>query len=309
MLQPRTRVVVILSTYNGEKYLKELLDSLIAQVGVDLYLLIRDDGSSDSTVEILNEYSSLYKKTDLLLEDNIGCANSYMRLLRLASSLDFEYDYLAYCDQDDVWDPDKLQVAANNLKQSKSDLPCMYFSNVQLVDQNLNKIKSHAIEYLFTFGESLLRNPATGCTVVINRALLNKLVSYYPTMVDMHDSWTYRVCLAVGGSIFFDDKSHIKYRQHDLNVRGGKKGFIRTWSRRYKSFINGNKGTRLETAQNILNGYEEFLSYENKIMLLHLINYKNSFRSKLKTLFNSQFRTVKCEGRLAFIISILLHRY
>lgn len=298
------KVLVLMSTYNGGDYLTYQLDSLLRQQDVHLRILVRDDGSNDNTKEILCKYA----ETGFLewySGKNIGPAKSFMDLIFKSSDADF----YAFCDQDDIWDDDKLKQAINFLLEADKSEPSIYFSNTQLVNNDLSPIKSYPIKYLFTFGESLLRNPATGCTVVFNSTLRNHLCSYKPSYVSMHDSWAYRVCLAIGGRIFFDEIPHIKYRQHKNNVLGGKKGFLKTWKRRYKSFKKSKENTRLLTVQNLLSGYSTLINPENKKLLENLSNYRKSFRNKLSLFFCSKIKTASIEGRLAFIFSILFNRY
>lgn len=299
-------ICVLLSTYNGEKYLEEQLESLRRQEGVELKILVRDDGSKDRTHEILNKWQDKGLLT-WYTGENKGPAQSFMDLLYNAP----EADYYAFCDQDDVWLPDKLKVAAEKLEEisNVNSIPTMYFSTTMLVDAQLNEIGINKINYNFSFGEALLRNPATGCTMVINRVLQKYLINRKPDFVSMHDSWAYRVCLALNGQIVYDPTSHILYRQHGNNVVGGKKSFWRTIKRRFNSFKNGIKGERLKTAASILNCYRNELSQHKIDILTNLINYKSSFKSKIRLIFTPDIKTTSLDGRLAFIIAILFNRY
>lgn len=299
-------VCILLSTYNGELYLEEQLESLIRQEGVEIRILVRDDRSKDSTCEILNKWQDKGLLT-WYTGVNKGPAQSFMDLLYHAP----EADYYAFCDQDDVWLPDKLKVAVSKLEMLPdiTTVPAMYFSTQMLVDANLNELGINQINYIFSFGESLLRNPAGGCTIVFNKALQRELIAYHPAFVSMHDSWTYRVCLAIGGHIVYDPVPHILYRQHGHNVVGGKKSFGRTVKRRFKSLINGVKGERLRTVKNLLDGYGDKLSPHYIYMLTNLLNYRNSFKAKLRLLFTTDFKTASLDGRIAFWIAILSNRY
>ena len=126
------KVLVLLSTYNGEKYLREQLDSVLSQEGVDVSLLIRDDGSKDGTINILKEYSAKLN-VDYYEGANRGPSESFHDLLLHAQG----YDYYAFCDQDDDWHKDKLRTAVERLEQMNQEAPILYCCNLNVVDENL----------------------------------------------------------------------------------------------------------------------------------------------------------------------------
>lgn len=300
------KVLVLMSTYNGEKYLREQIDSVLEQIEVEVSLFVRDDGSKDGTIAILEEYKrkgalNWYQGT------NLGAAKSFMDLIRRSDNS----PYYAFCDQDDVWDKDKLATAVRTLKnQNLNDIPLMYCSKTQLVDEYLNNLSSEMNDkFFFTFEESLIRNSATGCTVVFNHELISYIRKYNPTYVSMHDSWIYRVCLAVDGKVVFDPTPHIKYRQHGNNVVGGRKSFYKTYKRRFLTLLGRKKWDRLLTAEQILQGYKDDMPEKHVQLLDTLINYKKSFKFKLQLITNKNMRSYNLDARICFIVSILLNRY
>ena len=129
----KKEICVLLSTYNGEKYLREQLDSLVCQENVELKILIRDDGSKDSTLQILKEYSKKDARITYFVGNNVGPAQSFFDLIIKSP----DADYYAFCDQDDVWDKDKLEIAVGFLEKEDNSKPNMYYSNLRIVDQNL----------------------------------------------------------------------------------------------------------------------------------------------------------------------------
>ena len=162
------KVAVLMSTYNGEKYLDEQIESLITQVGVDVKILIRDDGSSDNTIHLLKKWE---KKGVLewYSGENIKPALSFMELVKRVPKA----DYYAFCDQDDVWDNDKLKIASEMIGKYGETKPTLYFSNTRLVNSDLTPIKTTTTHNpKITLGSALIINPATGCTVVFNHALI-----------------------------------------------------------------------------------------------------------------------------------------
>lgn len=291
-----------MSTYNGQRYLCEQIDSIKNQT-IDNSLVVRDDGSSDGTHGVLNDYQ---EKGVLkwYTGDNLKPANSFWDLLKNSADSDF----YAFCDQDDVWMEDKLKVATDILKKYPYNEPAMYFSAKRLVDAELNVIKDTNENPLLTLEESFIYNPVTGCTLVMNNALRNIVVSAgIATIPSLHDSWVYRICLAVGGHVYYDPNPHILYRQHGGNVVGhvGLLG-------RFKAFcasIEKTGGSRSKVARDILDNYQEYLKDDKKQLLQKLAGYRSSMRAKFSLLFNPKMRTRSKMGAITFRLYLLLNKY
>ena len=144
-------VIVLLSTYNGTKYLSEQLDSLYSQNGVDIHIIARDDGSKDNTVEILKSYQNKFGKMTILAEDNVGCAKSFFSLIHyVCQSKDLKADYFAFCDQDDVWLPEKLKRAAEKLDTEEAERK-LYFCSANFVDSNLNYLATVNLDKVYNY--------------------------------------------------------------------------------------------------------------------------------------------------------------
>ena len=211
-----TRVQVLLSTYNGERYLPELLDSLVRQNGVSVEVLARDDGSSDGTWDMLERHG-----TSLPLVrhrgEHLGVVGSYLWLLEHASP---HVDYIALADQDDVWMEEKLRRATERLSVRGNDEPAIYCSRLTLVDERLRVLgHSKPAPRGPSFQNSLVENIATGCTIVLNQAARAIIDRGYPGVAFMHDWWIYQV-IAGFGTVLYDDQSFILYRQHGANAVG-----------------------------------------------------------------------------------------
>lgn len=295
-----------MSTYNGEKYLPQQIDSVLAQEGVNVSLLVRDDGSSDKTREILNKYNKEGKLT-WYGGENIKPALSFMDLIFKASDSDF----YAFCDQDDVWDGDKLKIAIQNILPTV-DIPSLYISATRVVNKDLTYIRDDRKKgFNFTFEESLFRNPATGCTMVFNRLLFNIVKMYKPDFLIMHDSWIYRICFAIEGKVIFDSEPHISYRQHGDNVIGAsQKTFLHKLRRRMNYFLKGSTNERLLQIKYLYDGFSHLMTDVNKIKLIEdLLKYRKSFKSKMSVLFNHNITTNSLEGRCAIFMVILLNRF
>lgn len=297
-------VGVILSTYNGEKYVEEQIESVLNQENVDVTLYIRDDGSTDNTVKILQKYKN-NPNCYIYIENNVGVANSFFRLLIKTG----KHEYYAFCDQDDVWEKRKLYVAIDNISKDK-EFPAMYFSNTTPVDSLLNPLKtpksSFNEEGIFTLRKILLRNNAIGCTIVFNDRLKQLIVKKIPALVTMHDHWIYALCLAVDGKIYFDRKSYILYRQHSNNVIGHKMSFK---SKIKHSSFGKNRGIRCNMAKTLLLYYSDYISKKNKHIISQYAYYNKSIIMKYKLLAEGTKYALGIKNKILFVLEVLLGIY
>lgn len=267
-------ITVLLSTYNGEKYLSQQIDSLLSQKDVNLFVSVRDDGSTDSTCEMLKSYESLFSFR-IINGKNIGVASSFLELLNKSP----DSQYYAFCDQDDVWDEDKLIVAIHKLHHYEG-LPALYFSSTRVVDAEL-RLLSEGIKttqlYVFNLHEVLLGNNATGCTMVLNKDLRDLLTLSSPKDLIMHDHWIYAVCIAVHGKVIFDESPHLDYRQHQNNVLGQNV----TLKKRITSSSFCHKNVRSKVASQILDNYAYLINEDYKSILRRYAYYRNNIFSRI----------------------------
>ena len=288
------QVTVLLSSYNGAKYIEEQLNSIIAQKGCNVNILVRDDNSTDNTTEILDEYQHS-NSIKWYTGENLRSAASFMHLIKNAP----ESDYYALCDQDDYWYDDKLVAAIDKLE--KTSKPALYFSQTTLADANLQPIHTPKISPMCTMGEALISFYATGCTFVFNKQLRDEIIKYTPNYMSMHDNWIYRVCLAIGGDVIFDSQSHILYRQHENNVIGLKHSPWKTFKRRFKSLISPER-ERSRTASELLAGYGDRMSVQDKDLVSLAANCPSSIKDRVKLIFK---RDLKCPSKKCNITSRL----
>lgn len=170
-----------MSTYNGERYLKEQLDSLYAQKGVDFHILVRDDGSQDSTISLLYDYQQQRGMITKLQEKNIGAAYSFYELIHFATEEMPEFDYYAFSDQDDVWFEDKLLSSINLMEGSKEKYR-MAYCDQQPTDANLQPIDLFQEHDRGSIGANIVSNHIAGCVQMYNRQLFLKLNAINSTM-------------------------------------------------------------------------------------------------------------------------------
>ena len=219
------RCLILLSTYNGEKYLPELLESVLAQKDIYVDILARDDGSTDKTVEILKKYD----RVKVYGGNNLKPAKSFLDLIWKA---DINYDYYALCDQDDVWKPDKIEKTLQRMQQAEKEngtIPILVHSDVEVVDEKKNQIsasffESAGLKKQFTLPELLIQNYVTGCTMMLNAPALAYMKQLSQEQKDaclMHDYWVALVAQTFGKVVFLDETT-MYYRQHGNNSVGAK---------------------------------------------------------------------------------------
>lgn len=298
-------VCVLLSTYNGEKYLRDQLDSLFKQEGVELSVFARDDGSTDETIAILEDYSAKHSNMTYYTGENIKPAQSFFDLMRKAPIC----DYYAFCDQDDVWDNDKLSIAVSILEKEDHSKPNMYYSNLRIVDQDLVFYRlSHAEPSVQENKYSVLtEDMATGCTIVFNSVAEEMIRNNTPKYCSMHDTWVYMVCKFFGNTVY-DFDAHISYRQHGDNVVGtylGKKTKD-IYIARIERLFDRNLQPRYNNACNFYNAFAEKLEKKDAKKVLKLINYKTSLKNRLELLFDSEIRATSLNRDIRFRGLIIL---
>ena len=300
------KILILLSTFNGNLFLPELLDSLYCQEEIVFEILVRDDGSTDDTKNILRQYNNRYGNITVVEGKNIGARKSFLELIQMASKRN-DFDYAAFCDQDDVWLPQKLSAAVTLMQQENTEF---YYSPYQLVNQNLKKISSYnqfiPIKNLAT---SLVYNSVTGCTIVCTKKIIEWASEAHPEHIMMHDSWIFKVALAHQCGISIDSRGYILYRQHGDNVIGGTETLAERFKRRWHNFIHP-KCLRSMEAEELYRYYYESMNPENQSIIKQIHNYRQkSFISRLSIAFNPVFRTGSITNDLIFKLAIITKRY
>lgn len=299
------KVCVLLSTYNGEKYLKEQIDSILRQLCVDVQISIRDDGSSDKTEEIIHHYVSSYPNISFIRGNNLGPAQSFLALIRTAP----EAEFYAFSDQDDIWEANKLFNALVKIKENLTiQRPILYYSSLIVADEAANPIKKTSIKTRhYNKFTTLVDNQATGCTMVFNKALLNLIAQKKSTYITMHDAWLNIVC-SFFGDIVTDENSYIRYRQHGNNAIGidTKFNFFEWIHKHFFRLRNRNFQPRLNNAISFFDCYHNELSDYDTKKLLKIINYKRSFLDKMKLFFDFSIRSYSLQKDLRYRFLILL---
>lgn len=270
------KVNVLMSSYNCNEYIVEQIDSLLAQKDIDVHIVIRDDGSTNEiSKKILCKYENNDKIT-IVRGENLGCGKSFWELVRITEIADF----YAFCDQDDVWDDDKLISAIKILQKIPDNIPLLYCGNVRVVDKDLKIISDiNKSEKNISFLYTLVKSVSPGCTFVFNNKA-RELFMNYNGFVDIHD-WLACKIVSCFGKVIYDSNPHMSYRQHDNNVIGAEKRGVKAFVKKCKRFMYGkNTNIRSKIAQELKNVYFNEMSDDNKYYIDLLCAYKTDKTKK-----------------------------
>lgn len=303
-------VDILLATFNGAKFLPEQIDSIINQSHQNFRLIVRDDNSSDMTANVLKTYLEKYPSKILLLTDGNrhGVKGNFSTLMANSSS-----QYIAFADQDDVWDKDKIKTSLEKMRQLESQhsatTPLLVHTDLQVVDEN-KRIISHSFWSYSglkpSIGRSLnrllIQNVVTGCATMINRPLL-QLAYPIPENAVMHDWWLALVASALG---HIDEVClpTVLYRQHGKNAVGAKKlyslAYIKRGLKRPRDFHR----ERGKQAEEFFARYIESFSEEQKDLIKAFIRLPSeSYMSRIFTTF--KYRLFRM-GLLRNLVGIFL---
>ena len=298
------RVEILMSTYNGEKFIEEQIKSIFSQKKHEVHLLIRDDGSKDNTIEIVKRLKRKFS-IDFYSGENLGPAKSFMDLVYHCG----EADYYAFADQDDIWNLNKIGDAINFIS-ARSDEPAAYCSNLTPAkDSNTilqDKLLSDCIATKYT--QILSRcSDIFGCTMVWNKDLQNIIVSLNPPKeLAMHDYWIALIA-ACYGVMLYDKDYKLLYRQHENNSVGAGISKFRNWKGRLAWIFNKTKFSAAITAEemlNVMNQNENFNRefYEYTKLLK---DYKNSIFSKYKYLVHADMSAMNFKQKCFHVLLVV----
>ena len=304
------KVAVIMSTYNGEKYLREQIDSILAQKDVDIYLYIRDDGSKDKTVEIIKQYVENFQdKVTLIKGTNLGYKKSFMDCLMKSSS---DCDYYAFSDQDDVWQEEKCIEAIKKI-ENQNNIPALYCCSPTICDENLQNQKINDL----TGGSNTLegywtRSRLPGCCMVFNNELYKMAtkISLDDLSVVAHDTAIASIAYAFG-SVYIDSNSYMLHRRLNTSVTTGGKGFFNRLKTEYR-IIFKSKDYYLTMAK-FLNDYANKnkckVKEEYDDFISTILNYKKNMKDRFKLLFNKKMKCGSFIADMEIKIRIMIGNY
>jgi len=254
----KPEVTILMATYNGECYIRQQLNSLVAQTYPNWHLLIRDDGSTDRTVEIIDEYISRYRQLSRIIKTGgeKGAVANFSALFT-AVSHDRQVNYVMFCDQDDIWKADKIErtMAAMQLIEGQYPAePALVYGNFELMDNDGNYVPGEfRLKHQVKLNSLLSFNYVYGCTSMLNRAMIIE-VGDIPLSCINHDYW-----LALVASLYqsrFINVRLLRYRQHDQNASGNVAGNNSLLARVERNLLS--PGREIDNMAKRLNMFREF---------------------------------------------------
>lgn len=269
LLMDEVQIAVLLSSYNGFPYISDQVDSVLNQTledGALLHLYIRDDGSHDKTLDYLNGLQN-DNRVSVSFGENIGVTASFFSLL---SDTPDSYDYIALCDQDDVWLQDKLMRAIGKLERldAGEEEPLLYCSEYYFCDSDLDVVsKSKLNKTGVSFQKMLYENPCSGNTMVLNKKLHQTLNHIGYEEYGWHDWWIALVASAFG-NIIYDDYPSLYYRRTGDNASATGTSFAKVMAQRFKTFAKGDGLTFVKKQLRHLYSYKTEIISRERLSLL-----------------------------------------
>lgn len=272
------QIDILLATYNSADFLAQTIDSVLQQDSTDWRLLISDGGSTDATLEIVDQYAKQQPEKIILIpsESPLSARENFSALLDKSSS-----DYVMFCDHDDIWLPGKISKTQAAMQQAQQQYgpqtPLLVFTDSKVADQNCNILSNSNLSYQnlnperLNLNQLLLQNVPSGCTMMINRALVD-LSRPIPPQAAMHDHWVSLVAAAFGKIIFLDEPT-LLYRQHDDNYYGASNY---GWGHFYRRYRQGTGAARerlrqyIDQAETFYDRYAQSLQPQYRQMLAEL---------------------------------------
>lgn len=301
------KVDILMASYNSSEYILDQLQSIIEQTYSNYRIIIRDDCSHDNTVRLIEEFSNKRPGKIFLIKgtENLGALGNFSALLNYS-----EADYTMFSDADDIWLPNKIEECLSVMKKNEEmygkEIPLLVHTDLSVVDRNLkilnrsfwdySKLKPHRIKSL---NRLLAHNVVTGCTMLINRPLL-QLARPIPKEAIMHDWWLGLVASAFG-HIDLIEKPTILYRQHGKNDTGAKNwkkmSTILSYAKKAsqqlgRKELHNRLSKTICQASHFLKRYEEQLAIHNKSIVQNYValGTANPFQKRVLFLKNRFFK-------------------
>lgn len=266
MPSPKPKIVILLGTWNGARFLEAQLESYRAQTYDNWALVVSDDGSTDTTAAMVEAFAATVpQRVVMCAGPRLGFWQNFVALVR---NDEIDGELFAYSDQDDIWFPEKLARAAAWFAAQPPADPALYFSRTELIEADGTPA---GFSPLFTrppaFQNALVQNIGGGNTMVFNAAARQALRSTPPDAVLVsHDWWTYQVVTGIGGTAHYDPWPSLKYRQHGLNIVGANIGW-RARLVRLTAFAGGRVVSWNEINLKLLDSMRTLLTPANAVAL------------------------------------------
>ena len=299
---------MLLATYQGEAFLKQQLDSLNGQSYTNWQLHISDDGSTDRTRQIVADFIESTAQLVTLCDGPCkGVTHNFFNLIHTVPNR--QTALYAFCDQDDVWLPDKLHDAVAHFQKQKlaADQLYLYCTRSTIVDTHLNYLGLSAVpRKRLGFGNALVQNIASGNTMVFNARLLEALRLIDPKNSVLHDWTAYQVATGCGGVLHFSEQPSLLYRQHGANLIGSNTGFGNRINRLHFLLRGGYQGWSLQTICS-MRKLQLVLAPENA-QLLHLfesVHQKPNVKQRMSLYENGLLWRQTRSGQASLLFALL----
>lgn len=287
------RVVILMSTYNGEKFIREQINSILSQDYDNFHLLVRDDGSNDNTVSILSEFAQADGRVSFINKDhleNFGFNYSFITLIQEGLKREPDASFFAFADQDDVWFEHKISQAIEMIESNCEIISApgnivYYYANKQWTDEVLNPIHEDNMVYCRDdYFDMFMLPPVYGCTSIISKELAQKALEKRPVENLLYDVYIYRLACALGGRLIHDERTCMYYRRHGNNASGDAMQFslirgLKKYLAEPKSLHGIQKYTKA-----IYNNYADDMPLEQNKLCQLIIEYDRNIWKKLKLL-------------------------
>ncbi|WP_211278731.1 glycosyltransferase family 2 protein [Pantoea deleyi] len=295
------KVSILMGTYNGERYLTEQLQSIASQTYTNWNLIISDDGSTDRTCEIIEEFSLKYPdKVVIQKGPGKGFAANFLCMLQRK---DIDSEFYAFCDQDDIWLEDKLEVAVFKLNSISQSEYRLYGSRTQLIDSNGEFIgHSPCFTKAFNFNNALLQSYAGGNTMVFSRGL-KELFEKLPADLKIvsHDWILYVICSAMNGNVIYDREPKILYRQHEKNLVGSNTGLLSKFTR-FNRLFSGEFKAWSEMNCEAIDSIKDKMPYDNQITYQRFCSLRDGLSKRTISFLKGKFYRQSFVETCAFFV-------
>lgn len=298
-------VVIVMSTYNGSKYLEAQLKSIFCQKDVYITCFVRDDGSTDDTLPLLYRIKEAIGDKIIIEEGkNVGWEKSFMLALKSAP----KGDYYAFSDQDDIWFEDKV-FSGVKMMESKGmkNVPIMYHCNKLSVDEKLHPFL-HQVRRTpqpLNRQNALIQEYAQGCSIILNEEARSLVTKHIPNKRIPHDFWCGLLCYLFG-EIIYDNNPHFYHISHGNNA-SGEGHILNSWKERINGFW-GKQHLYLTPYDDLIEGYYDMLTSSDIRFVNKIFNYRHSFKDKLSLLTSKKFIRDSFLGTISLKTAILFNK-
>lgn len=309
-MNSKYEIAVLLSTYNGEKFIEPQIMSILAQKNIEnVKIIIRDDGSQDSTVEILDMLQKKYNHIEIIHGENIGLVRSFFSLLEYGLK-NGEYSYFAFCDQDDYWLSDKLKIAIQNIQKEKK--PLLYSCSSKIVDADLKfsgKTTQKKIKEI-VFYNTAIQNICPGHNQVINRELAEIIVQNTKdtNKIYSQDLWITNVA-AIVGRVVFDNSEHTLYRMHGKNQLGYGKNKFEWMKARIRRALRAEGQAIALQMQYLAECYNEYMTDSELLEVKNFFENQDTLAKRVKYIKSTKFYRQKYIETIMFKLLYIIGGY